>query len=64
METPPKRGRPRKPKAERVTEIVALRMTQDELAQCERAAKQADAKLSDWMRQRLVKAAKRESKRD
>jgi hypothetical protein len=64
MESKPKRGRPRKPKAERVTEVVALRMTQGELADCERAASQADTKLSDWMRDRLSKAAKRESKRD
>jgi hypothetical protein len=39
-------------------------MTQDELEQCARAANQADAKLSDWMRDRLSKAAKREVKRD
>ena len=64
MEAKRKRGRPRVPKAERVTEVIALRMTQDELADCERSAMQADLKLPDWMRDRLGKAAKRESKRD
>ena len=57
-------GRPPKPKAERGTEIVAVRMTQDERAQCEQAAEQSSLKLSDWIRQKLLRAAKRESKRD
>ena len=64
MENKPQMGRPKKPAKERVTEILGLRMTRDERAECERAAKLADVKLSAWMRERLLQAAKRESKRD
>jgi hypothetical protein len=60
----PRMGRPPKPQAEQQTEIVAVRMTPDERAQCEQAAMNAELKLSAWMRERLLKAAKRESKRD
>jgi len=62
MET--RMGRPPKPKAEQASEIVALRLTAVERAECERAAKRADVNLSAWMRDRLLRAAKRESKRD
>lgn len=64
MEKKPKMGRPPKPKAEQGTEIMAVRMTQDERAQCERAAQQSDVKLSAWMRERLLKAAKREARQN
>lgn len=57
-------GRPPKPTDEQASEIVAVRLTQDERAECERAAKRADVKLSAWMRERLLRAAKRESKRE
>jgi len=57
-------GRPPKPKAEQASEIVAVRLTQDERKACERAADQSELKLSAWMRDRLIRAAKRESKRE
>ena len=64
MEAKPKMGRPPKSADEQASEIVALRLTTDERAECERAAKRADVKLSAWMRDRLLRAAKRESKRN
>ena len=57
-------GRPPKPKAEQASEITAIRLTKDEREACERAAANAELKLSAWMRDRLLRAAKRESKRD
>ena len=57
-------GRPPKPEAEQASEIVAVRLTQNERKTCEVAADKADLKLSAWMRDRLIRAAKRESKRD
>jgi uncharacterized protein (DUF1778 family) len=59
-----KPGRPPTPEAEALSEIVPIRMTKAERAQCERAAELAGQKLSSWIRERLSKAAKRESKRD
>jgi uncharacterized protein (DUF1778 family) len=57
-------GRPPKDPADQQSEIVAVRMTQDERAQCQHAADRAGVKLSAWMRDRLLRAAKRESKTD
>ena len=44
--------------------IVPVRMTDDEQALYQQAAERADNTLSGWIRDRLTKAAKRESKRD
>jgi hypothetical protein len=54
-----KRGRPRKPLDE-VREMLAFRADQAERGEFERAATKADLRLSEWMRDRLTKAAKRE----
>ncbi len=53
----PKRGRPRKPKAERLTERIEVRADADEKRQLEIAADLAGVKLSDWIRQILATAA-------
>jgi len=60
----PLMGRPPKEPSERLAEIVQCRMTAEERQQCERAAERSDQKLAEWMRERLLRAAKRESKRD
>lgn len=57
-------GRPKLPPAERLAEIVQFRLTSDERAECERAATKAGEKFSAWIRETLVRAAKRQSKRD
>jgi hypothetical protein len=59
MEAKPKMGRPPKPADEQASEIVALRLTADERAECERAAKRADVKLSAWIRSVVLRAARR-----
>lgn len=59
-----KRGRPPIDPDKRASEMVPVRMTSAERAQFEQAAAQADLTLSAWIRDRLSKAAKRESKRD
>lgn len=62
MET--KRGRPPKPPGEALAERIDLRITTAEKADYESAASRAGQSLSEWMRERLNKAAKRESKQD
>jgi hypothetical protein len=57
-------GRPPKEPTERLAEIIQFRMTTEERQECERAAERAGTKFSAWIRERLLKAAKRESKRD
>ena len=57
-------GRPPIPKAEQLAEIVPIRLTRAERDACEQAAERAELKPTAWMRDRLVKAAKRESKKD
>ena len=55
-------GRPaRDPKAG-PSKIVPIRMTDAEKAEYQRAAKRAKLSLSEWIRDRLGKAAKRESR--
>jgi len=44
--------------------LLQIRLTDAERAEWERAAVRAQLKLSAWIRDRLSKAAKRESKRD
>ena len=57
-------GRPPKPEAEQASEIIALRMTEAERKQCEHVASKAEMKLSAWIRDRVLRAAKREAKRE
>lgn len=56
--------RPKKPPDKVASERIDLRATAAELAQYERAAERAGQTLSAWIKERLTKAAKRESKRD
>jgi uncharacterized protein (DUF1778 family) len=58
------RGRPELDESERKASIVACRVDVEERAQLERAAEKSDLRLSDWMRDRLKAAAKRELRRD
>ena len=58
-----KAGRPKKAPEDSRSEIVLVRMTPSERADCEQAALNVEMKLSELIRQRLTKAAKRESKR-
>ncbi|MDE2105587.1 MAG: hypothetical protein KGL39_50640 [Patescibacteria group bacterium] len=53
---------PRKAPEDSLTEIVPIRLTRAEREQCERAAALAQRKLTAWIRERAVKAAKREAK--
>jgi hypothetical protein len=57
-----KRGRPRKEPAER-KEMLAFRADDAERTEFEQAADAADLRLSDWIRDRLKAAAKRELRR-
>jgi hypothetical protein len=64
MEQKRERGRPARDPKGNPAQIVPIRMTQDERKAYERAAGKAKLSLSEWARDRLNKAAKRESKRD
>jgi hypothetical protein len=55
-----KRGRPPKAADEVLTERFELRLAVVERSEFERAAKKAKLSLAAWIRDRLVKAAKRE----
>jgi hypothetical protein len=55
-------GRPPKPPDEQLSEIVPVRLTPAERQACEKASERAGMKPTAWMRDRLKKAAKRESK--
>jgi hypothetical protein len=57
-------ARPKKPPDEVAAERIDLRLTTAERLEYEQAAKRASRTLSAWIRERLSKAAKRESKRD
>ena len=57
-------ARPKKPPDQVASERIDLRATAAELAAYERAAERAGQTLSAWIKERLTKAAKRESKRD
>ena len=58
----PKMGRPPVPKAEQLAEIVQFRLTTQERQDCEKAAEKAGERFSAWIRERLLRAAKRELK--
>jgi hypothetical protein len=57
-------GRPTRDTTGQASRIFPVRLTDDERAEYERAAKRAKITVSEWMRDRLAKAAKRESKRN
>lgn len=59
-----KRGRPKNDPAVNVSRLVTFRLTESEAEQCEQAAGKANLGLREWLRDRVAKAAKRESKRD
>jgi len=59
-----KMGRPPLAADEAKGEYVQIRLTAAERLEYEQAAQRAEQSLSAWMRERLSKAAKRESKRD
>jgi antitoxin component of RelBE/YafQ-DinJ toxin-antitoxin module len=54
------RGRPEIPEEERKGVIVACRVDAEERAQFDQAAERAGLRLSDWLRDRLRAAARRE----
>ncbi len=59
-----KGGRPHRNPGEGASKIVPIRMTEAEQQRYLEAAERAEMSLSEWARDRLDKAAKRESKRD
>jgi hypothetical protein len=56
----PNRGRPSMPPGERMDRRIEVRATDAEARLLERAAELAGVKLSDWVRDRLRRAAQRE----
>src|SRR5690348_10797301 len=65
MESKKKRpGRPPKPPGETKPGVFQIRLSDDERGEFQYAAERAGLPLAQWMRDRLSKAAKRESKRD
>lgn len=58
------RGRPPKPEGTTLPEVLQIRLTGDDKARWMAAAERSGVSLSEWIRDRLEKAAKRESKRD
>lgn len=57
-------GRPPKPKGNTLPETLQIRLTLDDKARFFAAAERANMTFSEWMRDRLTKAAIRESKQD
>lgn len=54
-----KRGRPELEDSEKRSVIVQFRVTPEEREQLEKAADTTDKRLSDWLRDQAVRAAKR-----
>ena len=52
-------GRPKKEPGDRLSEIVQVRLTKSERAECEMAATSRKMKLSEWVRACILPAAKR-----
>jgi hypothetical protein len=60
----PKRpGRPTRDPKGQASKLFPVRLTEAERAEYEKAAERAGLSVSEWMRDRLGKAAKREAKR-
>jgi hypothetical protein len=57
-------GRPTRDPKGQASKILPVRLTESERGDYQRAADRAGASLSEWIRDRLNKAAKRESKTD
>jgi hypothetical protein len=57
-------GRPPKPKGTTLPETLQIRLTGDDKSRFFAAAERAGMTFSEWMRDRLTKAAIRESKQD
>ena len=57
-------GRPTRDPQGVASKLFPVRLTDGERAEYERAAERARLTVSGWIRDRLAKAAKRESKRD
>ncbi len=58
-----KLGAPKKPPEDRKSEVVLLRLTEAEKADCEQAAELDGVKLATWARNALVRIAGRRIKR-
>ena len=58
------KGRPARDPSGAPSKHFIMRLTDAERADYQRAADRAGLSLSEWVRERLSKAAKRESKRD
>jgi predicted HicB family RNase H-like nuclease len=56
-------GRPTRDPKGKASKLFPVRLTDSERAEFERAAKRAELSVSEWMRDRLAKAARREAKR-
>ena len=54
-----KLGRPKKLKEQKKTQVVVLRVREEDRKLFFRAAKQSDKSISDWMRDALISAASR-----
>ena len=54
-----KLGRPPKASEDQLSEIVPVRMTRQDRRDCEHAAAHAGIKLTAWIRERAIMAAKR-----
>ena len=59
-----KGGRPTRDPGGTASKLVPIRLTEAEHESYRQAAERAGVSTSEWMRERLNKAAKRESKRD
>jgi hypothetical protein len=55
-------GRPPVPAEDQLSEIVQFRLTPNERKACEAAAERAGVRFSAWIRERLIRAARRDSK--
>ena len=58
-----KRGRPPNDPADNLSQLITFRLTQAEAEQCATAAEKANLSLREWLRHRVAKAARSESKR-
>ena len=59
-----KGGRPTRDPAGKPSKLFPVRLTDAERMEYEQAAQRAELSVSEWIRDRLAKAAKRESRRN
>ena len=62
MDKPRGRGRPAKPPEDSKADILHLRIGQEERIAYQKSAERCGIALSEWVRDRLNRAAKREAK--